>query len=221
MNKKKHLCALFDLDGVIVDTAKFHFLAWKKIAKNIGYELTHEDNEQLKGVSRQDSLNIILDLANVTIDLEVFNHYLLQKNNDYLLLIQSISPNDILPGISEALIFLKERGIKIGLGSASKNAKIILQKLQLMDYFEVIIDGNIVIKGKPDPEVFLKGCSALNVPKDRCIVFEDAFAGILAAKEAGMTAVALGDKKFFSKADFCFSDFTQLNIKVLSNLFQF
>ena len=219
MNKKKHLCALFDLDGVIVDTAKFHFLAWKKTAKNIGYELTHEDNEQLKGVSRQDSLNIILDLANVSIELEVFNHYLLQKNNDYLLLIQSISPNDILPGISEALIFLKERGIKIGLGSASKNAKIILQKLQLMDYFEVIIDGNIVIKGKPDPEVFLKGCSALNVPKDRCIVFEDAFAGILAAKEAGMTAVALGDKKFFSNADFCFSDFTQLNIKVLSNLF--
>lgn len=219
MNKKKHLCALFDLDGVIVDTAKFHFLAWKKIAKNIGYELTHEDNEQLKGVSRQDSLNIILDLANVTIDLEVFNHYLLQKNNDYLLLIQSLSPNDILPGISEALTFLKERRIKIGLGSASRNAKIILQKLQLMDYFEVIIDGNIVIKGKPDPEVFLKGCSALNVPKDRCIVFEDAFAGILAAKEAGMTAVALGDKKFFSNADFCFSDFTQLNIKVLSNLF--
>jgi len=219
MNKKKHLCALFDLDGVIVDTAKFHFLAWKKIAKNIGYELTHEDNEHLKGVSRQDSLNIILDLANVTIDLEVFNHYLLQKNNDYLLLIQSLSPNDILPGISEALTFLKERRIKIGLGSASRNAKIILQKLQLMDYFEVIIDGNIVIKGKPDPEVFLKGCSALNIPKDRCIVFEDAFAGILAAKEAGMTAVALGDKKFFSNADFCFSDFTQLNIKVLSNLF--
>ena len=208
MNKKKHLCALFDLDGVVVDTAKFHFLAWKKIAKNIGYELTHEDNEQLKGVSRQDSLNIILDLANVTIDLEVFNHYLLQKNNDYLLLIQSISPNDILPGISEALTFLKERGIKIGLGSASKNAKIILQKLQLMDYFEVIIDGNIVIKGKPDPEVFLKGCSALNVPKDRCIVFEDAFAGIIAAKKAGMTAIALGDKKFFSNADFCFSNFS-------------
>ena len=215
MNKKKHLCALFDLDGVIVDTAKFHFLAWKKIAKNIGYELTHEDNEQLKGVSRQDSLNIILDLANVTINLEVFNHYLIQKNNDYLILIQSISPNDILPGILEALTFLKERGIKIGLGSASKNAKIILQKLQLMDYFEVIIDGNTVIKGKPDPEVFLKGCSALNVPKDRCIVFEDAFAGILAAKEAGMTAVALGDKNFFSNADFCFSYFKQLKIKVL------
>ena len=219
MNKKKHLCALFDLDGVIVDTAKYHFLAWKKIAKNIGYELTHEDNEQLKGVSRQDSLNIILDLANVSIELEVFNHYLLQKNNDYLLLIQSISPNDILPGILEALTFLKERGIKIGLGSASKNAKIILQKLQLMDYFEVIIDGNIVIKGKPDPEVFLKGSTALNVPNDRCVVFEDAFAGIIAAKKAGMTAIALGDKKFFSNADFCFSNFTLLNIKVLSNLF--
>ena len=219
MNKKKHLCALFDLDGVIVDTAKYHFLAWKKIAKNIGYDLTHKDNEQLKGISRQDSLNIILDLANVTINLEVFNHYLIQKNNDYLILIQSISPNDILPGILEALTFLKEREIKIGLGSASKNAKIILQKLQLMDYFEVIIDGNMVIKGKPDPEVFLKGSTALNVPNDRCIVFEDAFAGIIAAKKAGMTAIALGDKKFFSNADFCFSDFTQLNIKVLSNLF--
>ena len=219
MNKKKHLCALFDLDGVIVDTAKYHFLAWKKIAKNIGYDLTHEDNEQLKGVSRQDSLNIILDLANVTIDLEVFNHFLIQKNDDYLLLIQSISPNDILPGIFEALTFLKDREIKIGLGSASKNAKIILQKLQLMDYFEIIIDGNIVIKGKPDPEVFLKGCNALNVPNDRCIVFEDAFAGIIAAKKAGMTAIALGDKKFFSNADFCYSDFTKLNVKVLSNLF--
>ena len=219
MNKKKHLCALFDLDGVIVDTAKYHFLAWKKIAKNIGYDLTDKDNEQLKGISRQDSLNIILDLANVTINLEVFNHYLIQKNNDYLILIQSISPNDILPGILEALTFLKERGIKIGLGSASKNAKIILQKLQLMDYFEVIIDGNMVIKGKPDPEVFLKGSTALNVPNDRCIVFEDAFAGIIAAKKAGMTAIALGDKKFFSNADFCFSNFTQLNIKVLSNLF--
>ena len=219
MNKKKHLCALFDLDGVIVDTAKYHFLAWKKIAKNIGYDLTHKDNEQLKGISRQDSLNIILDLANVTINLEVFNHYLIQKNNDYLILIQSISPNDILPGILEALTFLKERGIKIGLGSASKNAKIILQKLQLMDYFEVIIDGNMVIKGKPDPEVFLKGSTALNVPNDRCIVFEDAFAGIIAAKKAGMTAIALGDKKFFSNADFCFSNFTLLNIKVLSNLF--
>ena len=219
MNKKKHLCALFDLDGVIVDTAKYHFLAWKKIAKNIGYDLTHKDNEQLKGISRQDSLNIILDLANVTINLEVFNHYLIQKNNDYLILIQSISPNDILPGILEALTFLKERGIKIGLGSASKNAKIILQKLQLIDYFEVIIDGNMVIKGKPDPEVFLKGSTALNVPNDRCVVFEDAFAGIIAAKKAGMTAIALGDKKFFSNADFCFSNFTQLNIKVLSNLF--
>ena len=219
MNKKKHLCALFDLDGVIVDTAKYHFLAWKKIAKNIGYDLTHEDNEQLKGVSRQDSLNIILDLANVTIDLEVFNHFLIQKNDDYLLLIQSISPNDILPGIFEALTFLKDREIKIGLGSASKNAKIILQKLQLMDYFEIIIDGNIVIKGKPDPEVFLKGCNALNVPNDRCIVFEDAFAGIIAAKKAGMTAIALGDEKFFSNADFCYSDFTQLNVKVLSIFF--
>ena len=219
MNKKKHLSSLFDLDGVIVDTAKYHFLAWKKIAKNIGYDLTHKDNEQLKGISRQDSLNIILDLANVTINLEVFNHYLIQKNNDYLILIQSISPNDILPGILEALTFLKERGIKIGLGSASKNAKIILQKLQLMDYFEVIIDGNMVIKGKPDPEVFLKGSTALNVPNDRCIVFEDAFAGIIAAKKAGMTAIALGDKKFFSNADFCFSNFTLLNIKVLSNLF--
>ena len=218
MNKKKHLCALFDLDGVIVDTAKFHFLAWKKIAKNIGYELTHEDNEQLKGVSRQDSLNIILDLANITIDLEVFNHYLIQKNNDYLLLIQSISPNDILPGISEALIFLKERGIKIGLGSASKNAKIILQKLQLMDYFEVIIDGNIVIKGKPDPEVFLKGCSALNVPKDRCIVFEDAVAGVEAANAAKMISIGIGDEKVLFEAQLNFNDFTEISNDFIKDL---
>ena len=219
MDMEKHLCALFDLDGVIVDTAKYHFLAWKKIAKNIGCDLTHQDNEKLKGVSRSDSLRIILNIANITITPEDFEYYLIQKNNDYLVLIQSISPSDILPGISEALSFLKERGLKIGLGSASKNAKIILDKLQLTNYFEAIIDGNLVENGKPDPEVFLKGSTALKVSPERCIVFEDAVAGISAAKAAGMTSIALGDKKTFSNADFCYPDFVSLNKKILSTLF--
>jgi beta-phosphoglucomutase len=126
---KKHECALFDLDGVIVDTAKFHFLAWKKIASILNYDLTPIDNEKLKGVSRSDSLDMILKMANKNIETSKFKAYLIQKNLTYLEYIKDINPQDILPGISEALSLLKNKNIKIGLGSASKNAKIILERL--------------------------------------------------------------------------------------------
>ena len=147
---KKHQCALFDLDGVIVDTAKFHFLAWKKIASILNYDLTQIDNEKLKGVSRSDSLDMILKMANKNIETSKFKEYLVQKNLTYLEYIKDINPQDILPGISEALSLLKNKNIKIGLGSASKNAKIILERLGLIHYFEVIIDGNKVEKSKPN-----------------------------------------------------------------------
>lgn len=216
---KKHHCALFDLDGVVVDTAKYHYLAWKKIASEVGYELTHQDNEQLKGVSRPDSLKIILKMANSELSQEDFDRFLLQKNKDYLALIQSLNEKDILPGISEGLGFLKEKGVRIGLGSASKNAVLILEKLNLISFFEVVIDGNQVSKSKPDPEVFLKGSKALNVIPSECIVFEDATAGIEAAKKAGMTAIAFGDPSEFVAADFCFSDFDAIGKELLSKLF--
>ena len=220
MNRlKKHRCALFDLDGVIVDTAKYHFLAWKKIAAQCGYELTLPDNEQLKGVSRPDSLNRILEMAGTRLDETTFESYLHQKNKDYLQLIQEVTPEDILPGVQAALNFLKVNKVKIGLGSASKNALIILEKLQITSFFEVIIDGNSVQQGKPHPEVFLKGSTALGEAVEACVVFEDSQAGIDAAKAGGMTAVALGDVKLFKNMDYCYPDFESLDEVVLQTLF--
>lgn len=216
---KKHQCALFDLDGVIVDTAKHHFLAWKKVASNLDYILTEEDNEQLKGVSRPDSLQIILKMARKSIDSKDFEACLVQKNKDYLESIKNVSPGDVLPGITDALAFLNKKRIKIGLGSASKNAKVILDRLELTSYFEVIIDGNQVEKSKPDPEVFLKGSTALQIAPEYCVVFEDSASGILAAKAAGMTAIALGNPKVFSNYDFCYPDFLPLVDRDLAQLF--
>jgi len=220
MNKlNKHSCALFDLDGVIVDTAQYHFLAWKKIAAQCGYELTVQDNEQLKGVSRPDSLNRILEMAGTSLNETTFESYLQQKNNNYLELIQGVTPDDILPGVQAALNFLKVNKVKIGLGSASKNALIILEKLQITSFFEAIIDGNSVQHGKPQPEVFLKGSNALGVAAEACVVFEDSQAGIDAAKAAGMTAVALGDAELFENKDYCYPDFEALDEVVLQTLF--
>ena len=216
---KKHKCALFDLDGVIVDTAKFHFLAWKKVSSIFSYDLTLSDNERLKGVSRSDSLRIILKMANITLKPLVFQQFLIQKNQDYLDCIKDINPQDILPGIYDALIFLKQKQIKIGLGSASKNAKIILDRLELTSFFEVVIDGNSVVNSKPHPEVFLKGSSAFGVTPDKCLVFEDSSSGILAAKAAGMTAVAIGSPESFSNEDFCYPNFLTLVQSDLKELF--
>jgi beta-phosphoglucomutase len=216
---KRHTCALFDLDGVIVDTAKYHFLAWKKIATMFGYELTPSDNEELKGVSRSDSLNIILKLAQTTLDDSNIKRYLIQKNEDYLKHIEDINPQDVLPGIFEVLTILKEKKVKIGLGSASKNASIILDRLELTSFFDVIIDGNHVDKSKPHPEVFLRGSEALGVNPSQCVVFEDSSSGILAAKAAGMTAVAIGAYETFTKQDYCYPNFLPLVQRGLGELF--
>jgi beta-phosphoglucomutase len=216
---KKHLCALFDLDGVIVDTARFHFQAWKQIASEMGYLLTHEDNEKLKGVSRVDSLKIIVSMAHSNLSQDTFENYLIEKNLHYLDLIQTVNSHDILPGVAMTLDHLKSNGIKIGLGSASKNARVILDKLEITPFFEVLIDGNQVSKSKPDPEVFLKGCNALGVTPESCVVFEDSAAGITAAKAANMTAVALGDPDSFIGADFNYPDFSFINQKELDKIF--
>ena len=214
-----HTCALFDLDGVIVDTAKYHFLAWKNVASNLGYELTQENNEKLKGVSRADCLNIILKLAKLNLNKNSFNYYLKKKNDIYLDYVKSISSKNILPGISKALNYLKEKNIKIGIGSASKNARFIIEKLELIPFFEVIIDGNQIVNSKPDPEVFLKGSQALGVLPENCVVFEDSDSGIRAAKAAEMTAVAMGAPEKFTKYDFCYPNFLPLVKSGLDELF--
>ena len=150
----KHKLALFDLDGVIVDTAKYHFISWRKIAKCFNYELKTEDNQKLKGLSRADSLNQILNLANITLDPSSFKIYLEKKNQDYLNYVRKITVDDILPGILEALDFLDKKRIKIALGSASKNARLILDQLEIAPFFKIVVDGNQVKKSKPHPEVF-------------------------------------------------------------------
>ena len=216
---KIHTCALFDLDGVIVDTANYHFLAWKKIASNFGFELSKENNEKLKGVSRTKCLNIILELSNFDLNENSFNYYLKKKNEIYLDYIKNINSENILPGILKTLNYLKEKNIMIGIGSASKNAKFIIEKLKIGPFFDVIVDGNQIVNSKPDPEVFLKGSKALGVLPENCVVFEDSDSGIQAAKAAKMTAIAIGTPDKFSNYDFCFTNFLKIVKSDLDNLF--
>lgn len=201
---------IFDLDGVIVDTAKFHFIAWKKIGQEFGFELTHELNEQLKGVSRVDSLQKILNWAGVSVSEEKFNELATRKNEDYLSYVAQMNENDILPGVKTFLEQAKQKNIRIALGSASKNARPILQKLGIISYFDAIVDGNDVSKAKPDPEVFVIAAQKLGVQNGDCVVFEDSEAGVQAAKTAGMKAIGIGSADVLHQADEVFSGFEEI-----------
>ena len=192
---------LFDLDGVLVDTAIYHFQAWKMLGENFNYQLTEEQNEQLKGVSRVESLNRILDWANYSATSEQKEAWLIEKNENYLQLISTMNPAEILPGVLDFLGQIKELGYKIALGSASKNSEVILTKTGLLPWFDLIIDGNKVTKSKPDPEVFLKGAEGLGFKPEECIVFEDAQAGVEAAKAGNMKAIGIGEAETLSLAD--------------------
>lgn len=210
---------LFDLDGVIVDTAQFHYIAWRKLANDLGFNLTHQQNEQLKGVSRMESLDLILGFGNVILDVPTKLKLASEKNEHYLSLCRLMSPNDVLPGVIPFLDSLKNAGIKIGLGSASKNARLILEQIRMVDYFETIIDGNRISKGKPDPETFLLGADELAVKPENCAVFEDALAGIQAAKAGAMFAVGIGDPAVLLDADTVITGFMTFDLKTLKELF--
>jgi beta-phosphoglucomutase len=192
---------LFDLDGVLVDTAIYHFQAWKMLGENFNYQLTEEQNEQLKGVSRVESLNRILEWASYSATDEQKEAWLKEKNDNYLHLISNMNPAEILPGVVDFLGQIKAEGYKIALGSASKNAEIILEKTGLMPWFDLIIDGNKVSKSKPDPEVFIKGAEGLGLSPAECIVFEDAQAGVEAAINGGMKVIGIGEESILSNAD--------------------
>ena len=215
MNKKGFI---FDLDGVIVDTAHFHYKAWKKTANELGFDLTVELNEILKGVSRIDSLQKILDWANVSISQEKFDQMTFEKNEDYLEYVDQMTRDDILPGVNGLLNKIKKEGHPIALGSASKNAKHILERVGLLDMFDAIVDGNNVSRAKPDPEVFLVASKLLNVNPSSCVVFEDSVAGIQAANAAQMTSIGIGDSSILNEACYCFKDFTEINTNFLSKL---
>lgn len=215
MNQK---CFIFDLDGVIVDTAKYHYLAWQKIAHQLGIEFTPEHNEELKGVSRVRSLDLILALGNMEASQEDKNKWLVQKNEDYLSYLVNMDESEILPGVLPVLIYLKENNQKIVLGSASKNAKPILEKAKIIDYFDAIVDGNDVSNAKPDPEVFIQGAKKVNFSNEQCIVFEDSVAGIQAANIAGMTSVGIGEETILHEAQYVFPDFTHIDLNFIQNL---
>lgn len=215
MNSK---ACLFDLDGVIVDTAKYHFIAWAELANELGFEFTEEHNERLKGVSRMTSLDILLEIGGVEISPEKKLTLAEQKNTRYVSYIEKMKPDEILPGVIEFLTELKNAGIKTAIGSASKNAPMILDRLKLTGYFDAIIDGNKVNHAKPDPEVFLKGAEAVGVLPAECIVFEDAAAGVEAAINGGMKCVGIGTKKNLPKAHIVVPGFTNFGIKDLNQL---
>ena len=209
---------IFDLDGVIVDTAKYHYLAWKKLANHLGFEFTKEQNELFKGVSRKRCLEILLDIGNRESTQEEFDTWMVEKNVDYLKYIENMDASEILPDVSGVLAFLKENNIPIALGSASKNAHPILEKVGLLHYSDTIVDGNNVTKAKPDPEVFLLAAKQLGVKSNDCVVFEDAIAGVKAANAAKMISIGIGDKKVLSEAQFNFNDFTEISTDFIQEL---
>ena len=192
---------LFDLDGVIVDTAIYHYQAWKRLANELGFDISETFNEQLKGVSRMDSLDIILAHGGLTLPDERKTELATQKNEWYLELVSRMTSDDILPGVATFFSQVKRAGLLIGLGSASKNAPLILARIGIADEFDVVIDGNKVGKSKPDPEVFTKGADELGVPYAECVVFEDAVAGVEAGKRAGMFTVGIGSSDVLTQAD--------------------
>jgi beta-phosphoglucomutase len=193
--------AIFDLDGVIVDTAKYHYLAWRWLANGLGFEFTEEDNERLKGVSRMRSLEILLEVGGVDFPEDEKLELAARKNARYVEYISNLEESELLPGAKDYLRQLRARGVKIALGSASKNAPLILDKLKVTDLFDAIVDGNKTSKAKPDPEVFLIACEELGLTPADCVVFEDAEAGVHAAKAAGMGVIGIGKPENLTEAD--------------------
>jgi len=206
---------LFDLDGVIVDTARYHYVAWREIAEELGFVFTEEDNEKLKGVSRIRSLEILLEIGGISLDDESKTLLAQKKNSLYLQYVLKMRPDEVLPGAREFLTDCRNNNLGIGLGSASKNATTILNLLQITHLFDAIIDGNKVTKAKPDPEVFLTGARELGVLPQNCVVFEDAEAGIEAAIAANMFSVGIGNPVILKKADFVASGLKNLSVKTL------
>lgn len=209
---------VFDLDGVLVDTAKYHYLAWKKFAEEFNYDFTEEENEEFKGVSRKRCLDILLNKVGVKASQDQIDQWLIQKNVDYLSYISEMNPSEVLPGVKDFLDTLQLKGIPMAVGSASKNAVPILEKVGLLSYFIDIIDGNKVTKAKPDPEVFVLAAKSLQVNVEDTIVFEDAIAGIQAANTAGMVSIGVGDENVLSEADYNIENFNDITNEFLTEL---
>jgi beta-phosphoglucomutase len=192
---------IFDMDGVIVDTAKFHFKAWQRLADSLGIPFTEHQNEQLKGVSRVDSLEKILSWGNLELNSQKKIELMELKNKWYLDFVEEVTPADMLPGTFEFLTACKAHNVKVALGSSSKNAILILEKLEIIHLFDSIVDGNKITLSKPNPEVFLRAAREMELAPADCVVFEDAISGVEAAKAGGFRCVGIGDENILAKAD--------------------
>lgn len=202
---------ILDLDGVICDTAHFHFNAWKRLAAEYGFELTEAHNESLKGVSRQDSLRKILEWAQTEIEPTQFDRDLSRKNEWYLEMVAEMSVNDRLPGTSHFIEQAQAKGIPLALGSASKNARTVLDKIALSEAFGAIVDASQISRGKPDPETFVTAAQLLGVKPNECIVFEDSAAGIQAALKGGMRAIGIGQPQDLPGAELYLNNLGEYN----------
>jgi beta-phosphoglucomutase len=209
---------IFDLDGVIVDTARYHFLAWKRLTDQLGIHFTEEDNERLKGVSRMASLEIILEIGRRDLDEKLKLKYATLKNNWYVEYITRMTPDEILPGCLEFIKELRNAGIRVAVGSASKNTPTILERVGILHLFDAVADGNNVKKAKPDPEVFLKAAEMLGVSPGQCVVFEDAAAGVQAALNAGMMCIGIGSEKNLGKAHFVINGLNEMSLSKLRSI---
>lgn len=209
---------IFDLDGVIVDTAHYHFLAWKRLADELGVNFTEDDNERLKGVSRMHSLEILLSLGDVRLS-EKEKEVLADKKNTWFVdYIERMAPEEIFPGVKQLIQDLRSKGLKIALASSSKNAARVIELLSIAHDFDAIVDGNMIHRSKPDPEIFLLAAEKMGVDPKLCVVFEDAEAGVEAALAAGMKCVGVGRKEQLGKADKVISKTGEFKLSCLQEL---
>ncbi len=193
---------IFDLDGVIVDTAHYHYLAWKRLAGELGIDLTIQHNELLKGVSRMRSLEIILDLGGVKLSETEKERIANKKNKWFVEYVNEMKPEEIFPGVKELLKSIRSKGLKVALASSSRNAPTVIRLLNIEGEFDAVVDGTMIVHSKPDPEIFLLAASKLGVPPSACVVFEDAEAGVEAALAAGMKCVGVGSPQQLQRANY-------------------
>jgi beta-phosphoglucomutase len=192
---------IFDLDGVIVSTDVLHCMAWLNTCNQWGIPFFAKDNDLLRGVSRMDSVDIICRIGKKTLTMEEKERFAKEKNDRYVQLLNNLTKEDVLPGVLELIKELSQHNIMTAIGSSSKNAKRILERIGMEDSFDAIVDGTMITHSKPDPEVFLKAASLLGLKPEECVVVEDAESGIIAAKRAGCMAAAVGAAKESGKAD--------------------
>jgi len=210
---KELKAVIFDLDGVIADTARFHYQAWKKLASEIGINLTCEFNENLKGVGRMESLDLILTLIEKDYSNEEKMELANKKNGYYLEFINRMTSSDLLPGVVKCFEALKDNNIKVVLASASKNSLDVIKRLEIKKYLDYIVSGKNISKSKPDPEIFIKAAKGIKAATENCIGVEDSVAGILAINACNMFSIGIGNKKYLYHADICLKNLTEFNLE--------